>query len=92
MTQHVSSSPSAPLPHPPSQIPYEFNQSDLSACTQFLQNHLTEMETKKANAPTWDTVRFMIAQIRELLRLVSLSLSDTYYMYPRYPFSWLLIN
>lgn len=38
-------------------IPYEFNQSDLSACIQFLQNHLLEMDAKKAAQPTWDTVR-----------------------------------
>ena len=44
-------------------IPYEFNQSDLSACVQFLQNHLLEMEGKKASQPTWETVRYMISVI-----------------------------
>jgi len=44
-------------------IPYEFNQSDVSACVQFLQNHLLEMETKKATQPTWETVRYMISVI-----------------------------
>lgn len=44
-------------------IPYEFNQSDLSACVQFLQNHLLEMEAKKATQPTWETVRYMISVV-----------------------------
>lgn len=45
-------------------IPYEFNASDLSACTQFLQNHTLEMEAKKAPEPNWSTVRYMVSQIQ----------------------------
>ena len=29
-----------------------------------MQNHLIEMETKKAAQPTWETVRYMVAQIQ----------------------------
>jgi dynein heavy chain, axonemal len=45
-------------------IPYEYNQSDLSACTQFLQNHTMEMDAKKAPEPNWNTVRYMVSQIQ----------------------------
>jgi len=44
-------------------VPYEFNQSDLSACVAFLQNHLLDMEAKRAAQPTWETVRYMISVI-----------------------------
>ena len=29
-----------------------------------LQNHLLDMEARRAPGPTWDTVRYMIAQIQ----------------------------
>jgi dynein heavy chain len=45
-------------------IQYEYNQSDLSACVQFLQNHMIEMDAKKANQPTWATIRYMISSIQ----------------------------
>eukprot|EP00217_Crustomastix_stigmatica_P013603 CAMPEP_0183798542 /NCGR_PEP_ID=MMETSP0803_2-20130417/19119_1 /TAXON_ID=195967 /ORGANISM="Crustomastix stigmata, Strain CCMP3273" /LENGTH=4519 /DNA_ID=CAMNT_0026043227 /DNA_START=42 /DNA_END=13598 /DNA_ORIENTATION=- len=45
-------------------IRYEFNQSDLSACAQFLQNHVTDMDQRKVPEPTWLTVRYMVSSIQ----------------------------
>ena len=32
------------------------------ACT--MQNHLLEMDAKRASAPTWETVRYMVSAIQ----------------------------
>ncbi|KAI3432720.1 hypothetical protein D9Q98_004263 [Chlorella vulgaris] len=45
-------------------VPYEFSQGDLAAVTQFLQNHVADMEAKRSPQPDWATVRYMIASIQ----------------------------
>eukprot|EP00741_Cyanophora_paradoxa_P017811 tig00021017_g17202.t1 len=44
-------------------IPYEFNQSDLSACVSFIKNHLFMCEAKKLPI-SWTTVRYMVSEIQ----------------------------
>ncbi len=45
-------------------IPYEFNQSDLGAAVQFLQNHMMDMEVKKIKDFVWAPIRYMISEIQ----------------------------
>ena len=42
-------------------IPYEFNQSDLAASVQFVQNHVDELAPKASIS--WTTARFMFCEV-----------------------------
>jgi len=44
-------------------IPYEFNASDLSACTMYLQNHLTYVEQRKRPVD-WECLGYMICDVQ----------------------------
>eukprot|EP00002_Diphylleia_rotans_P003858 TRINITY_DN1273_c0_g1_i13.p1 TRINITY_DN1273_c0_g1~~TRINITY_DN1273_c0_g1_i13.p1 ORF type:complete len:1331 (-),score=331.88 TRINITY_DN1273_c0_g1_i13:251-3709(-) len=42
-------------------IPYEFNQSDLSAGLQFIRNHMDNMDRKRG--VVWTNVRYMLCEV-----------------------------
>jgi dynein heavy chain len=44
-------------------VPYEFNQSDLSASVQFMQNHLSDVETKRRPVD-WIVVNYMVCEVQ----------------------------
>jgi len=44
-------------------IPYEFNQSDLSASVQFMQNHLNDAEST-GRPVDWVTVNYMVCEVQ----------------------------
>jgi dynein heavy chain len=49
-------------------IPYEYNQGDLTACTMFLQNHMSQMEGKASKGQQvqlqWGTVQYMVSEVQ----------------------------
>merc|ERR1712216_54308 len=43
-------------------VPYEFNQSDLSASVTYIQNHLNDIEAKKRPID-WPTVHYIVCEV-----------------------------
>jgi len=44
-------------------IPYEFSLADLSACVQFIQNHIIDVDGKKRPVD-WPTVNYMVCEVQ----------------------------
>jgi len=70
-------------------IPYEYNQGDLTACTNFLQNHMGQMEAKAARGGAlplqWVCIKYMVAEVQyggritdDLDRVLMATYADAY--------------